>query len=104
MCLKNDGIKKRQATHTISVIFSPQNSLNAKKSQLQDLSISNYDRALPDIKSGLEVRQIFKIRTGRKPNVFLPGRWTLLKVEEKNSNAKRPHISDEKQKFFLFDK
>ena len=32
------------------------------------------NRALPDITSGPEVRQIFKIRTVRKPDVFLPGR------------------------------
>ena len=48
------------------------------------------DRALPDITSGPEVRQIFKIRTLRKPDVFLPGRWTFntFKIEEKKSSKK----------------
>ena len=36
-----------------------------------------WSRALPDITSGPEVRQIFKIRTVRKPDVFLPGRRTF---------------------------
>ena len=36
-------------------------------------------RALPDIMSGQKVQQIFKIRTGRKPDVFLPGLLTLKK-------------------------
>ena len=31
-------------------------------------------RALPDITSGLEVRQIFKVQTVQKPDIFLPGR------------------------------
>ena len=34
-------------------------------------------RALPDITSGPDVRQIFKIRTVRKPDIFLPGRLTF---------------------------
>jgi hypothetical protein len=34
-------------------------------------------RALPDITSGPEVRQIFKIRTVRKPDVFLPVNLTF---------------------------
>ena len=34
-------------------------------------------RALPDITSGLEVRQIVKIRTVLKPDVFHPGRRTF---------------------------
>ena len=34
-------------------------------------------RALPDIMSGPEVRQIFEIRTVRKPDVFPPGRRTF---------------------------
>ena len=34
-------------------------------------------RALPDITSGSEVLQIFKIRTVRKPDVLLPGRRTI---------------------------
>ena len=38
-------------------------------------------RALPDITSGPEVRQIFKIQTVRKPDVFLPGRRTF-KIEK----------------------
>ena len=38
-------------------------------------------RALPDITSGPEVRQIVKIRTVRKPDVFLTGRRTLTFLE-----------------------
>ena len=34
-------------------------------------------RALPDITSGPEVRQNYKIRTVRKPDVFLPGHRTF---------------------------
>jgi hypothetical protein len=47
-----------------------------------------HSRAPSDIKSGSEVRQIFKIRTLRKPKVFLPGRWTFntFKIEEKKSS------------------
>ena len=36
-----------------------------------------YTRALPDITSGPEVRQIFKIRTVSNSDVFLPGRRTF---------------------------
>ena len=45
-------------------------------------------RALPDITSGLDVRQIFKIRTVRKPDVFLLGRRTFntFKNRKKNPN------------------
>ena len=42
-------------------------------------------RALPDITSGPEVRQIFKIRTVRKPDIFLPGRRTLNPLENKKN-------------------
>ena len=44
-----------------------------------------YFRALPDITSGPEVRQILKIRTVRKLDVFLPGHRTYktLKKEKK---------------------
>ena len=34
-------------------------------------------RALPDIRSGREVRQFFKIQTVQKLDVFLPGRRTF---------------------------
>ena len=37
----------------------------------------NYNRALPDITYGPEVRQIFKIRIVWKADVFLPGRRTF---------------------------
>ena len=46
-------------------------------------------RALPDITSVPEVRQIFKIRTVRKPDVFLPGRWTLNPLENRKKNQKK---------------
>ena len=39
--------------------------------------VMTVNRALPDITSGPEVRQIFKIRTVWKLNVFLPGRQTF---------------------------
>ena len=48
-------------------------------------------RAQPDITSGPEVRQIFKIRTVRKPDVFLPGRRTFRnrkKVKKKKVKKK----------------
>ena len=34
-------------------------------------------RALPDITSGPEFRQIFKVQTVPKPDIFLPGRRTF---------------------------
>ena len=37
-------------------------------------------RALPDITSGPEVRQIFKIRTVQTQDVFLPGRQTFFSI------------------------
>ena len=44
-------------------------------------------RALPDIMSGPEVRQIFKILTLRKPDVFLPGCRILKKMKKKIQNS-----------------
>jgi hypothetical protein len=41
------------------------------------------DRALPDITSGPEVRQIFKIRTLRKPDILLPRRRTFNSFKKK---------------------
>ena len=35
-------------------------------------NLYRYIRALLDITSGLEVQQIFKIQTVRKPDIFLP--------------------------------
>ena len=42
-------------------------------------------RALPDITSGPEVRQIFKIRTVWNPDISFPdaGLLTLLKIDKK---------------------
>ena len=40
-------------------------------------------RALPDFTSGLEVQQIFKIRTVQNPDVFLPGRRTFNTFENR---------------------
>jgi hypothetical protein len=46
-------------------------------------------RALPDIMSGPDIRQIFKIRTVRKPDVFSDtGLLTLLEIEEKIQKKK----------------
>ena len=39
-------------------------------------------RTLPDITSGLEVWQIFKVRTVRKPDVFHPGHQTLKIIKK----------------------
>ena len=49
-----------------------------------------HSRALPDTVSGPEVRQIFKIQTVRKPDVFLPGGRTLRVGKEfkKKKNSK----------------
>ena len=51
------------------------NPLENRKKKIKLLKI--YISALPDITSGPEVRQIFKIQTVRKPDVFLPGRRTF---------------------------
>jgi hypothetical protein len=45
-------------------------------------------RALPDITSSPEVRQIFKIQTVRKPDVFLPGRRTFNSFKNRRKNEK----------------
>ena len=47
-----------------------------------------FRRALPDITSGPEVRQIFKIRTVRKPDITLPGRRTVNPLENRKKNKK----------------
>ena len=41
-----------------------------------------YTRALPGIMSGPEVRQIFKIRTVRKPDVFLPRHLSFITLKK----------------------
>ena len=51
----------------------------------------NY-RALPDITSGPEVRQIFKIQTVRKPDIFLTRRRTFenrKKIKIKNKKFQK---------------
>ena len=40
-------------------------------------------RALPDITSGLEVRQIFIVRTVLNQDIFLPRRWTFNTFENR---------------------
>ena len=50
-------------------------------------------RALPDITSGPEVRQIFKVWTVRKPDVFLPGCRTL-KNRKKKSRLKKKKLEN----------
>ena len=45
---------------------------------------SLYSKALPDITFGPEVLQIFKIRTVRKPDVFLPGRRNFNSFKNRN--------------------
>ena len=57
-----------------------------------------WSRAQPDITSGQEVRQIFKIRPVRKPDVFLPGRRTF-KNRKKNQKKK---FKKKFLNFFLF--
>ena len=44
-------------------------------------------RALSDITSGQEVRQIFKVRTDRKPDVFLPRRRTFNTSKKSKKNT-----------------
>ena len=59
---------------------SPRNIEIPVGEQLPDRQIPNVTqqtRAQPDITSGPEVRQIVKIRTVRKPDIFLPGRRTF---------------------------
>ena len=46
-------------------------------------------RALPDIKSGPEVRQFFKIQTVQKLDVFLPGRRTFNTFENDKETKKK---------------
>ena len=46
-------------------------------------------RALPDITSSLEVRQIFKIRTVWKPDIFFPGRWSFNSFKKRNENPSK---------------
>ena len=46
-------------------------------------------RALPDITSVPEVRQNLKIRTVRKPDVFLPGRRTFNTFENRKKLKKK---------------
>ena len=59
-------------------------------------------RALPDITSGPEVRQIFKIRTVGKPDVFLPRRRTFdtIKSRRKKLEKKKKKIQILFQIFF----
>ena len=52
----------------------PCNILSCQR--LMDQKCPRY-RALSDITFSLEVWQIFKMRTVRKPDVFLPGCWTF---------------------------
>jgi hypothetical protein len=64
-------------------------------------------RALPDITSGPEVGQIFKIRTVQKPDVFLPGHRTFNTYKNRKKNPKK--IKERKKKnqdffcLFTFD-
>ena len=58
-------------------------------------------RAQPDITSGPEVRQIVKIRTFRKPDIFIPGRQTFENRKKKSKNQK---IKFQKKKSNFFFK
>ena len=51
-------------------------------------------RALPDITSGPEVRQNFKIRTVRKPDVFLPERQTFNTFKKRKKKRKNDQFPD----------
>ena len=55
---------------------------NGVKNFLMTSSHSFTTKTLPDNMSGPEVWQIFKILTVEKLDVFLPGIWTLLKIEK----------------------
>ena len=61
-------------------------------------------RALPDITSGPEVRQIFKVRAVRKPDVFLPGRRTFNRtiIIEKKSKKFEKKIEIFSKMFYFF--
>jgi hypothetical protein len=67
----------------------------------QTSSASPEIRALPDITSGPEVRQIFKIRTVRKPDVFLPGHRTFNSFRNRRKDPKKI-LKFFFLKFFLF--
>ena len=58
-------------------------------------------RALPDITSSPEVRQIFKIRTVRKPDVFLPGRRTFKTFKNRKKNPKTFFLKNIFSNFFF---
>ena len=57
-------------------------------------------RALPDITSGPEVQQIYKIRTVRKQEVFLTGRRTFNAVKERKNIQKSE--KNQNHLFFTF--
>jgi len=61
-------------------------------------------KAQPDITSGPEVRQIFQIRTVRKPDVFLPGRRTFSNRKNSKNSKKnfQNFFSNFFHNFFLF--
>ena len=54
--------------------------------------------------SGLEVRQIFKVRTHQKPDVLLPGRRTFITWKNGKKNPKKIQNKIQKKKYFFFSK
>ena len=56
-------------------------------------------RALPDIMSGPEVRQIFKVRAVQKPDVFLSGPRTINRTKAMEKKSKK--FGKKKIKFFF---
>ena len=69
---------------------------------LLDLSVClGNSRALPDITFDLEVRQIFKIWTVQKPNVFLPECRTFKNRRKIKKNQKKNFSKHFSQDFFV---
>ena len=71
--------------------------------KLCSIFINLQSRALPDITSGPEVRQIFKVRTVQKPDLFPAGHRTLKFIAKNQKSKKKSKIFQKKnftQDFF----
>ena len=82
--------------HGGAPIFRSNNPILTKRKTIyaHNLNTRPSPRALPNITSGPEVWQIFKIRTVRKPDIFLP---RLLKDPKKVQKRKKK----KKNQFFF---
>ena len=72
--------------HGGAPIFRSNNPILNKRRTIyaHNLNTRPSPRALPDITSGPEVWQIFKIRTVQKPDIFLPGHRTINTCKDRN--------------------